>query len=234
LSGDIREDNWMGMLGRAFANLLLFLIALALLLFLPAWSLTYVEGWVFIGLLGALSGAITLYLAVYDPQLLERRLKAGPGAEQERSQKIIQIITSAMLCAMAVVAGFDHRWRWSEIPLIVVIIADIAFVLAFALIFVVFRENTYTSGVIEIAEGQRVISSGPYAIVRHPMYTGGIIFMLAAPLMLGSWWALIPAVVVCGGIVVRLLDEERFLARNLPGYADYRQRVRWRLLPGVW
>jgi protein-S-isoprenylcysteine O-methyltransferase Ste14 len=135
---------------------------------------------------------------------------------------------------MAVMAGFDHRWHWSDVPLTVVIIADVAFVLAFALIFVVFRENTYTSGVIEIAEGQQVISSGPYAIVRHPMYTGGIVFMLAAPLMLGSWWALIPAVVVCAGIVVRLLDEERFLATNLPGYADYRQRVHWRLVPGIW
>ena len=224
----------MGMLGRAFANLLLFLLALALLLFLPAWSLSYVQGWVFIGLLGSLSAAITLYLAVFDPELLERRLKAGPGDEQERSQKIIQLITSVMLCVMAVVAGFDHRWHWSNVPTTVVIIGDVAFVLAFALIFVVFRENTYTSGVIEIAEGQEVISSGPYAIVRHPMYTGGIIFLLAAPLMLGSWWALIPALVVCSGIVVRLLDEERFLAKNLPGYVDYRQRVHWRLLPGVW
>jgi protein-S-isoprenylcysteine O-methyltransferase Ste14 len=222
------------MLGRAFANLLLFLLVLALLLFLPAWSLTYVKGWVFIGLLGVLSSAITLYLAVYDPQLLERRLKAGPGAEQQRSQKIIQLITSAMLCAMAVVAGFDHRWHWSDVPTVVAIISVVAFVLAFALIFVVFRENTYTSGVIEIAEGQQVISSGPYAIVRHPMYTGGIVFMLAAPLMLGSWWALIPAVVVCGGIIVRLLDEERFLATNLPGYVEYRERVRWRLVPGLW
>jgi protein-S-isoprenylcysteine O-methyltransferase Ste14 len=224
----------MAMLGRAFANLLLFLLALALLLFLPAWSPTYVKGWVFIGLLGFLSAAITLYLAVYDPQLLERRLKAGPGAEQERSQKIIQLMTSAMLCAMAVVAGLDHRWHWSDVPTTVVIVGDIAFLLAFALIFIVFRENTYTSGVIEIAEGQQVISSGPYAIVRHPMYTGGIVFMLAAPLMLGSWWALIPAVVVCGGIIVRLLDEERFLVRNLPGYVEYRQRVRWRLVPCVW
>ena len=185
------------MLGRAFANLLMFLIALGLLLFLPAWSLAYVQGWVFIGLLGTLSAAVTLYLAVYDPQLLERRLKAGPGAEQERSQKIIQLMTSAMLCAMTVVAGFDHRWRWSDVPHVLVIAADAAFVLAFVLIFIVFRANTYTSGVIEIAEGQHVISTGPYAIVRHPMYTGGMIFMLAAPLMLGSWWALIPAIVVC-------------------------------------
>jgi protein-S-isoprenylcysteine O-methyltransferase Ste14 len=181
LSRDIRNGNSIKMLGRAFANLLLFLLALALLLFLPAWSLTYLQGWVFIGLLGGLSTAITLYLAAYDPQLLERRLKAGPGAEQERSQRLIQLMTSAMLCTMAVVAGFDHRWHWSSVPPTVVIIGVIGFVLGFALIFIVFRENTYTSGVIEIAEGQKVISSGPYAMVRHPMYTGGIAFMLADP-----------------------------------------------------
>jgi len=224
----------MSMLRRAFANLLLFLLAFGVLLFLPAGSLSYAEGWVFIGLLGVLSAAVTLYLAAYDPKLLERRLKAGPGAEQERSQKIIQVMTSVVLGAMTVVAGFDRRWGWSEVPLALKVAGDIAFVLAFVLIFIVFRENTYTSGVIEIAEGQRVISTGPYAVVRHPMYTGGIIFMLAAPLMLGSGWALFPAVVVCIGIIVRLLDEERFLAKNLPGYTDYCQRVRWRLLPGVW
>jgi protein-S-isoprenylcysteine O-methyltransferase Ste14 len=222
------------MLQQAFKNLLLFLIAFGVLLFLPAWSLTFLQGWIFIGLLGALSAAITLYLAVYDPALLERRLKAGPGVEQQRSQKIIQLMTSAMMCTMMLVSGFDHHWRWSDVPEGLVIAAGIAFVLAFAIIFIVFRANTYTSGVIEIAEGQQVISTGPYAFVRHPMYTGGIIFILATPLMLGSWWALIPAAVVCGGIVVRLLDEERFLARNLAGYADYCQRVRWRLLPGLW
>jgi protein-S-isoprenylcysteine O-methyltransferase Ste14 len=222
------------MLQQAFKNLLLFLIAFGVLLFLPAWSLAYVQGWIFIGLLGVLSAAITLNLAVYDPALLERRLKAGPGAEHQRSQKIIQLLTSVMLCMMMVASGFDHHWHWSDVPQALVIAADIAFVLAFAVIFVVFRANTYSSGVIEVADGQQVISTGPYALVRHPMYTGGIVFILAAPLMLGSWWALIPAAVVCGGIIVRLLDEERFLARNLPGYADYCQRVRWRLLPGLW
>ena len=222
------------MLRQAFKNLLLFLIAFSVLLFLPAWSLAYVQGWIFIGLLGALSAAITLYLAVYDPALLERRLKAGPGAEQERSQKIIQVMTSAMLGTMMVVSGLDHHWHWSDVPDGLVIAADVAFVLAFAIIFIVFRANTFTSGVIEIAEGQQVISTGPYALVRHPMYTAGIIFILATPLMLGSWWALIPAAVVCGGIVVRLLDEERFLVKNLSGYAEYCQRVRWRLVPGLW
>lgn len=222
------------MLRQAFKNLFLFLVAIGVLLFLPAWSLSYLQGWIFISLLGALSAAITLYLAACDPQLLERRLRAGPGAEQQRSQKIVQLMTSAMLCAMMLVAGFDYRGHWSDVPQALIITADIAFVLAFAVIFVVFRANTYTSGVIEIAEGQQVISTGPYALVRHPMYTGGIVFILATPLMLGSWWALIPAVVVCGGIVVRLLDEERFLVKNLSGYADYCVRVRWRLVPGLW
>jgi protein-S-isoprenylcysteine O-methyltransferase Ste14 len=224
----------MTVLGKAFRNLLLFLFAFGLLLFLPAWTLRFVHGWVFLGLLGGLSTAITLYLAVYDPALLERRLKAGPGAEQEASQKIIQLMSSIMLAATVIVAGFDYRLHWSNVPEGLAIAADVAFVLAFVLIFFVFRENTFTSGVIEIAEGQRVISSGPYAVVRHPMYIGAILFLLATPLMLGSWWALIPAVALCGAIVMRLLDEEKFLAKNLPGYIAYRERVRWRLVPGVW
>src|ERR1700760_2028753 len=121
------------MLRQAFGNLLLFLIAFGVLLFLPAWSLTWGQGWIFIGLLGALSAAITLYLAAYDPALLERRLRAGPGAEQERSQKIIPLMTSVMLFAMMLVSGFDHHWRWSNVPEGLVISADIAFVLAFAI-----------------------------------------------------------------------------------------------------
>jgi protein-S-isoprenylcysteine O-methyltransferase Ste14 len=224
----------MSVLRRALINLLLFLIGLGALLFLPAWSLRYGQGWIFLGLLGVLSAAITLYLAVYDPALLGRRLKAGPGAEQERSQKIIQLMTSVMFAAIMIVSGFDYRWHWSDVPVGLEIAAEIAFVLALVLIFIVFRENTFSSGVIEVAKDQRVISTGPYAIVRHPMYTGGIIFLLATPLILGSWCALIPAVIVCAGIVVRLLDEERFLAKNLDGYRDYCRRVRWRLVPGGW
>ena len=218
----------------ALKNLLLFVIAFAAVLFAAAGTIRFVEGWTYLVLLGGLSVAITIYLAVYDQALLQRRLKAGPGAEQEASQKVIQISASVLLFATLIVAGLDHRFHWSDVPSLAVVAADVAFLLSFALIFIVFRANTFSSGVIEIAEGQRVVSTGPYAIVRHPMYIGGILFLLATPPALGSWWALIPTLLMCVMIVVRLLDEERFLAKNLPGYTDYCQRVRWRLLPGVW
>jgi len=224
----------MDSLRPALKNLLLFVVAFAVVLFVSAGTLRFVEGWIYLALLGGLSAAITVYLAVYDQALLRRRLKAGPVAEQEISQKIIQVSTSALLFAALIVAGLDYRFGWSDVPAAVVAVADTVFLLSFALIFVVFRENTFSSGVIEIAEGQRVISSGPYAVVRHPMYTGGMLFLLATPPALGSWWALIPMLLVCVAIVVRLLDEERFLAKNLAGYTDYCQRVRWRLVPGMW
>jgi len=224
----------MNTLRPALKNLLLFVIAFAAVLFVAAGTVRFVEGWIYLMLLGSLSAAITIYLAVYDQALLQRRLKAGPGAEQETSQKIIQISASVLLFATLVVAGLDHRFHWSDVPSIAVVIADVVFLLSFGLIFIVFRTNTFSSGVIEIAEGQHVVSTGPYAIVRHPMYTGGILFLLATPPALGSWWALIPTVLMCIAIIVRLLDEERFLAKNLSGYADYCQGLRWRLVPGVW
>ncbi len=224
----------MKSLQTALKNLLLFLIALAVVLFASAGTLRFIAGWVYLALLGVLSLAVTLYLAVYDEALLRRRLKAGPAAEQQRSQKLIQTAASVLLFAVLVIAGLDHRFHWSAVPRPVIVAAGVVFALSFLLILVVFRANTFTSGVIEIAEDQRVISTGPYAIVRHPMYTGGMLFLLATPVALASWWGLIPAALLCVVVVVRLLDEERFLAKNLTGYAEYRQRVRWRLVPGVW
>jgi len=218
----------------ALKNLLLFLIALGIVLFASAGTLRFIAGWVYLALLGVLSLAVTLYLAIYDEALLQRRLKAGPAAEQQTSQKLIQIAASLLLFAVLVIAGLDHRFHWSAMSRSAIVTADIVFALSFLLILVVFRANTFTSGVIEVAEDQRVISTGPYAIVRHPMYTGGMLFLLATPVALASWWGLIPAALLCVVVVVRLLDEERFLIKNLPGYAEYRHRVRWRLVPGVW
>ncbi len=224
----------MKALGPALKNLVLFVIGLAVALFASAGTIRFVEGWIYLALLGVLSLALTLYLAAYDEALLQRRLKAGPAAEQETSQKLIQIAASVLLVATLVVAGVDHRLHWSNVPRAVVATADAIFALSFVLILSVFRANTFTSGVIEVAEGQRVIATGPYAIVRHPLYSAGMLFLLATPIALASWWGLIPAALVCVAVIVRLLDEERFLVKNLPGYADYRQRVRWRLVPGVW
>ena len=113
-------------------------------------------------------------------------------------------------------------------------LGDVGIVTGYVVIFLVFRENTYASSIVEVAENQKVISTGPYALVRHPMYVGAILIFFATPLALGSWWAFIPAIIVSTMIAVRLIDEERFLAANLPGYDDYRRQVHYRLIPGLW
>jgi protein-S-isoprenylcysteine O-methyltransferase Ste14 len=219
---------------KAIAGCIRFNGFLALLLFLPAWSLRFWEAWTYWVVFSASVLLITVYFLEHDPRLIERRLDAGPGAEREKSQAIIQAIASLMVLALFLIPGFDHRLGWSAVPTPVVLTADVLVVSGFLVVFLVFRENSYTSAVVTVEADQRVISSGPYRLVRHPMYAGAWLIFLATPFALGSWWALLAAVPLCGLIVVRLLHEERFLSANLPGYDSYRREVRYRLVPLVW
>lgn len=219
---------------RAFSGLLGFLISLAVLLFLPAWTLNYWQAWVFLSVFSVSVLLITLYLMKKDPKLLERRVNAGPGAEKEKKQKIIQSLAAIAFIAMFVFAGVDHRLAWSTVPTYVIFAGDILIALGLLFVFFVFRENTFTSAVIEVEADQRVISTGPYAIVRHPMYIGALVMLLGVPLALGSWWGLFTVVPILYVIVWRLRDEEDFLVKNLPGYTAYRDKVRYRLVPFVW
>jgi protein-S-isoprenylcysteine O-methyltransferase Ste14 len=219
---------------KALTSLFKSLVLMGAMLFLLAWSVRYVEGWIFLIVLGTLSAAIILYLEKHDPALLERRMKAGPADEKEPSQKRIQLATSIVGILIVALPGLDHRFHWSDMPVSVIMLGFAGFALGYLIVFLVFRENTYTSGIIEIADGQHVISTGPYAIVRHPMYTGANLCFLSMPLALGSWWALIPAAIECVLVGVRAIDEEKFLKAHLPGYQDYCETVRYRLIPGVW
>lgn len=219
---------------KAFASLLRSLPVIAAIFFVPAWSLRFWEAWAYIAIMVTISIAIILYLARYDDALIGRRLKAGPTAEKEKSQKIIQTLTAVAGVILFLVPGFDFRWHWSDVPMALVVLGDIGVVAGYAIVFLVFRENTYASSIVEVAESQKVISTGPYAVVRHPMYVGAILIFLATPLALGSWWAFIPAVILSAIIAVRLVDEEKFLIARLPGYDDYRRQVRYRLAPGIW
>lgn len=219
---------------KALAGMLRSLLVIAAIFFIPAWSLRFWEGWVYLAIMGAASGTIVLYLAKYDDALIGRRLKVGPVAEKETSQKIIQTLTAAAGVMLFLVPGFDFRWQWSNVPAALIVLGDVGIVTGYVVIFLVFRENTYASSIVEVAENQKVISTGPYALVRHPMYVGAILIFFATPLALGSWWAFIPAIIVSTMIAVRLIDEERFLAANLPGYDDYRRQVHYRLIPGLW
>jgi protein-S-isoprenylcysteine O-methyltransferase Ste14 len=209
-------------------------VTLGLFLFVPAGTVRFVEGWCFLAVFFGAALAITLYLAKMDPALLERRTQAGPIAEKEWSQKIIQGLASVAFLATIVVPALDHRYGWSHVPLFGVVAGDALVALGFLVVFLVFRENTFTSSVIEVAAEQRVIDTGPYAAVRHPMYAGALVLIAGMPLALGSLVGLATFVPFIAILVWRLLDEERFLGTNLSGYAGYQERVRFRLIPGVW
>lgn len=219
---------------KAIGGMFRSLLVIAAIFFVPAWSLRFWEGWVYLAIMGVASISIVLYLAAYDDALIGRRLKAGPVAEKEKSQKIIQTLTAVIGVILFLVPGFDFRWQWSAVPMALIVLGDIGLVAGYVVIFLVFRENTYASSIVEVAESQKVVSTGPYGLVRHPMYVGVILMFLATPLALGSWWAFIPAIILSAMIGVRLIDEERFLLTNLPGYDGYRQQVRYRLIPGLW
>jgi protein-S-isoprenylcysteine O-methyltransferase Ste14 len=219
---------------KAFAGLLQLIITLGLLIFVPAWTLAYWQAWVFLAVFSASVLAITLYLMKTDPKLLERRVNAGPGAETEKSQKIIQVLATIAFIAVILVPPIDHRFKWSVVPPYISVVGDVLVALGLLFVFFVFKENTFTSAIIEVDTEQHVISTGPYALVRHPMYIGALVMLVGVPLALGSWWGLFTIIPITLVIVWRLLDEEKLLAKNLLGYSEYRKKVRYRLVPFIW
>ena len=219
---------------RAIGWLLVLLVVMGAVLFVSAWTFNYWQAWVFLSVFGLSSLAVTVYLMKNDPKLLERRMRGGPTAEKELSQKIIMSAASIGFAAILIVPALDHRWHWSAVPPYAVIAGNILIVLGWTIILFVFRENTFTSATIEVAADQRVVSTGPYAVVRHPMYSGSLLYFLGIPIALGSWWGLLVGILMMPVFVLRLFDEEKLLARNLPGYSEYMDRVKYRLVPFVW
>jgi protein-S-isoprenylcysteine O-methyltransferase Ste14 len=209
-------------------------LAMAAMIFIPAGTLRFWQGWLFTAVWVLSSIAITAYLAVNDPELLERRMKGGPSAETEPTQKIIMTLAIAGFVALLVIPALDHRFGWSPVPWPIALLGDILVAIGFLAMFVVLRANRYGASTIQVAEGQRVISTGPYAVVRHPMYAGALVMVLGMPLALDSWWGLLVGLFFMPVLIWRLLDEERFLKKNLPGYTEYTQAVPYRLVPFVW
>jgi protein-S-isoprenylcysteine O-methyltransferase Ste14 len=218
---------------KAIRRILLFAVAMAALLFVPAWTLNYWQAWVFLAVYFTPTVAITVYLMKYDPELLARRMRAGPRAEKRPSQKIIMAFTSIGFVSLIVLPAIDHRFGWSAVPGSMVIFGDTLIALGFLITFWVFRENAFTSATIEIANDQKVISTGLYAIVRHPMYAGGVLLLVGIPLALGSYWGVSAFVAMLPFLIWRLVDEERLLSQQLPGYIEYQGKVRARLIPGI-
>jgi protein-S-isoprenylcysteine O-methyltransferase Ste14 len=219
---------------KAVIGILRTFVILGIAVFVPAGTLRYWQGWTCLAAFFVPACALTVWVAKNDPALLERRIKAGPAAEKEIGQKIVQVVAAAVFFADCAVPALDHRLGWSSVPTYAAIAGDVLMVLGFVLVFAVFKENSYTSGTIEVAENQTVISTGPYAVVRHPMYSGALVMLYGIRLALGSGAGELVNVLLTAALIWRLLDEERFLVKNLNGYAEYRERVKYRLIPLMW
>jgi protein-S-isoprenylcysteine O-methyltransferase Ste14 len=218
---------------KAFLSVLVLAILMGVIVFVAAGTVRYWEAWVYLAIFTIASALTTLYLIRNDPELLQRRMRGGPTAESRPTQRVIMIFTSLAFLGLLVVPALQHRFG-GRAPLYVIITGDFLVAIGFYFIFYVYRENTYTSATIQVVANQTVIDTGPYALVRHPMYASALLYLLGTPLALGSYWGLLPFFFVIPFLVWRLLDEERMLTRELEGYDEYRQRVRYRLVPGLW
>jgi len=219
---------------RASFALVVLTVVMALLLFGFAGTARYWQGWAYLSIFSGASAATTIYLAKKDPALLARRMSGGPTAEARPTQKVIMFGASVGFIAILVVPALDFRFGWSDVPLALVLTGDGLVAIGFFFILLVYRANTFTSATIEIAENQTVVSTGPYAIVRHPMYASGLVYLSGTPLALGSYWGFAALAFMLPFLIWRLFDEERMLATSLPGYLEYQRKVRHRLVPHVW
>ena len=207
------------------------LLMIGLLIFLPAGTLGYTYGWLFVGLLFVPMLIAGFVMLIKSPDFLKKRLDAK---EKQGTQKGVVAFSGLMFIAGFVVAGLDFRFGWSVMPTWVTVTASVLFLFAYALYAEVMLENAYLSRTIKVEQGQTVVDTGMYGIVRHPMYAVTILLFLMIPLVLGSWYALIAFAFYPAIIIVRLKDEEELLTKELPGYAEYKQKVRYRIIPFIW
>ena len=216
---------------QAILKFLIGLLAVCLLIFLPAGSLEYWNGWLFIGILFIPMFIAGIVLMIKNPELLKKRLNAK---EKEGEQKQVILFSGLMFLAGFITAGLNYRFDWIEIPNIVVIIASILFILSYLLYGEVLRENSYLSRTIEVQEDQRVIDTGLYGIVRHPMYATTVVLFLTMPLILGSIISFIIFLMYPLLIARRIKNEEKVLEKELKGYSEYKQKVKYKMIPFVW
>lgn len=206
-------------------------VILPAMLILPAGTLAYWEAWTFLAVILIPMTLTSVVLFVRDPELLERRMKKG---EKDPVQRRIVAIAGVLFLALLLIPAFDRRFGWSHLSTPVVAAADLVMLVAYGLFVWVLRENRSASRVVEVELGQRVVATGPYAVVRHPMYTAVALMALATPIALGSWWGLIPGLLLMPVLAERIRSEERVLAEELAGYRHYMLKTRYRLIPAVW
>lgn len=221
----------MKLLLNAVTKFLAGLVLVGVLLFLPAGSFAFSNAWLFIGLLFVPMLILGVVLFCKAPTLLEKRLKSK---ESEGAQRGVIAMSGLLFVVGFVVAGLDYRYGWSDVPTWVVILASVVLLVSYALYAEVMRENAYLSRTIEVQEGQKVVDTGLYGVVRHPMYAVTIWLFLSIPVMLGSWWSLLCFLPYVALIIVRIRNEEKILTKGLDGYVDYQKRVKYRILPFVW
>ena len=215
----------------ALSKLVMGLGLITLMLLLPAGTWHYMQAWVFLALMFIPMVLVGGWLYLFQPELLAKRLN---NKEKEQQQKSVVALSGLMFIFGFVLCGLDYRFAWSSVPLWLMIVASVFFLIGYAMYAEVLRENAYLSRNIEVQEGQQLIDSGLYSIVRHPMYTATILMFVSIPIILGSFWALMIFGIYPGLMVLRIQNEEQILAKGLAGYTDYQKRVRWRLIPFIW
>ncbi|MGB6370472.1 MAG: isoprenylcysteine carboxylmethyltransferase family protein [Atribacterota bacterium] len=224
-------SNNRQLLIKVLIRFVLAIIILGLNFFLPAGSIKFWEAWVYMGILFIPMIFVLIYLLKNDPELLERRMKMK---EKEEPQKVFIKLSFLVFFIAFIIPGFDYRFEWSEVPFIVIIIADLFIFIGYLLFFLVLKENTYASRIIEVEKGQKVIPTGPYAIIRHPMYVAVLMMYVLSPLALGSYWAVLAILPLPVLVIFRIKSEEKILIDKLPGYREYTQKVKYRLIPYIW
>jgi protein-S-isoprenylcysteine O-methyltransferase Ste14 len=231
IKSELTKQEMKSLIKKIIKRFSLVPIVLGLLILLPAGTFNFWQVYVYLAVLVIPMIFVLFYFLKNDPMFLERRTRAK---EKEKAQKIIQIVFSLIFLSGFVIPGLDKRFGWSDIPINIVLITDIIILMGYLLIFFVFRQNSYASRIVEVDKGQKVISTGLYSFVRHPMYLGVLIMYIPTPVALGSYWGLIPMATIPLAIVLRILNEEKVLSKDLPGYKEYCQKTRYRLIPLIW
>ncbi len=210
------------------------LVLIGVLLFVPAGTVDYWQAWVFLAVVAVSTVIPSMYVQRTNPAAMQRRMRGGPAAEARAAQKLVMAGLYGSLVAMVVLSALDHRFGWSRVPAAVCLVGDVVAAVGLGMVMLVIVQNSYASSTVQVESGQTVVSRGLYGLVRHPMYTANVIMMVGIPLALGSYWGLVFVIPGLLTLAWRIRDEETLLRDELDGYREYTQKVRYRLVPGVW
>ena len=228
---EMTQQEMKSLIKKIIVRFSFFPVFLGLLILIPAGTFNYWQVYVYFATLVVPMIFVLFYFLKTDPKFLERRTKTK---EKEKQQTIVSILSTIVFLAGFIISGLDHRFGWSNVPIYITIATDIIILSGYLIIFFVFKQNSYASNIIEVNENQKIISTGLYGIVRHPMYIGVLIMFIPTPIALGSYWGLIPFALLPVSLILRILNEEKVLSENLKGYKEYCQKTRYRLIPLVW